>query len=76
MNLTYSSGGCRRRRQTATANKQHVTAQNTPARPAKTPTIIGVQLEGTDVDNDPSPDSTIQNSPVYVIDEPLAFAKH
>jgi hypothetical protein len=45
-------------------NKQHVTAQNRPAKPAKTPIIIGVQFEGTDVDSAGSVDVGRQNTPV------------
>ncbi len=44
-------GGRPRRRQAATANKQHVIAQKRPASPANTPTTIGVQLAGDDVDS-------------------------
>jgi hypothetical protein len=49
MNKTYLLGRFRRR-QTAIAQRQHVITQNTPVKPAKIPTITGVQLEGIDGD--------------------------
>jgi hypothetical protein len=64
MKFTHPPGCCLRRRQAATANRQHVTVHNRPARPANTPTIIGVQFEGEDVDRAGPVDVGKQNSPV------------
>jgi hypothetical protein len=75
----YSSRGFRRRRRhTATANKQQVTAQNNPARPAKTPIRIGVQFEddGDDADNVDVAFVKVQNSPVYGFDGSAVLVKH
>jgi hypothetical protein len=53
-----------RRRQIATAQRQHVIAQNRPVKPAKIPTIIGVQREGKDGGFISSGSFGKQNSPI------------
>jgi len=48
--ISYLAGLRRRRRQAATAQRQHVVAKNRAVRPAKIPTIIGVQSAGEFLD--------------------------
>lgn len=58
------------RRHIAMPIKQHVVAQNNPARPDKIPTTIGIQRGDVP---DSSDTFSEQNSPVYEIDKSSGF---